>query len=134
MKELIKYLIATVFLISALAKLVDFKNTIDFFFNVSQLDYSIVKILIVTIILFELVIVFFLVKELYTLNTIYVSIILLLFFFILLNAIFLYLEIENCGCFGTKIITNPLISLIKNMMMIVLLIFLKKNTKGVKYA
>jgi len=128
-KNIVRYVIAILFLVSAITKITDFKNTILFFENIFEVDYFLVKTGLIILILLELFIVYgFIVKGVNSANF-YKSVAGLLAVFIMTSLYFEIREINNCGCFGASIESSPLLTIIKNILIIAGLIFLLKKEK-----
>lgn len=128
-KNIVRYLIAVLFLVSAITKITDFKNTILFFENIFEVDYFLVKTGLIILILLELFIVYgFIVKGVNSVNF-YKSVAGLLAVFIMTSLYFEIREINNCGCFGASIESSPLLTIIKNILIIAGLIFLVRKEK-----
>lgn len=128
-KNIVRYFIAILFLVSAITKIIDFRNTILFFENIFGIDYFLVKTGLIILILLELFIVYgFIVKGVNSVNF-YKSVAGLLAVFIMTSLYFEIREINNCGCFGTSIESSPLLTIIKNILIIAGLIFLVRKEK-----
>lgn len=128
-ENIVRYLIAVLFLISAITKIIDFRETILFFENIFGIDYLLVKTGLIILILLELFIVYgFIVKGINSANF-YKPVAGLLAVFIIISIYFEIKEIDNCGCFGASIESSPLLTIIKNILMIAGLIFLARKEK-----
>ena len=134
MKAFIKYLLALVFLISSAMKLIDFRNTINFYSGVLDLSFNLARILIVLLILIELMFSLFILFDFIKYNTVFYLIACALIIFTAASVMFWITGINNCGCFGTIITDKPLVSIIKNIFLFAALIVLRKQTVRVKYA
>ena len=115
-KNIVRYTIALLFLISALTKIVDIQNTVTFFTEVFGMEHNLLLVATTILILIEL----FIVYRLFINDDVWVYrlIILMLGLFILISTYFIYQDISNCGCFGTSIESDPVLTIIKNLTMI----------------
>ncbi len=123
LKKIIEYIIGILFIFSAFTKLYDFSNTIIFFISITGLDFDIIKIGIVALSLLEIAIGISFFINTWNKQIIFYSIISLLSVFIFLNLYFLLKGYSNCGCFGTQIVSSPLVSLFKNIIITVYLLY-----------
>ncbi len=122
-KRLIEIVIGLVFIISAVTKLTDFSNTVQFIISITGITFGNVKAGLVVLSLLEFAIgISFLIKA-WSRYYIFYFITMLLFLFILLNIYLMVQGYSNCGCFGTHINSTPVASLIKNTLMILFMVY-----------
>jgi len=125
--NIVKYTFALLFLFSAFAKLFDFNATVEFFSNISGLEISFVKILLSGLILIELLVAYLVVMDFQKKQIVFLFIFYLLLFFISTNIFFAFMGYNNCGCFGFSIASSPLLSVVKNILLLFALIYLRKS-------
>lgn len=128
-ENIIRLLFVLVFLFSAITKLLDFNNTIYLINGFLGLGYSITKYALLLLIVLEIVIALVFITDYWKKKIILIPTLLLLIGFISLNVFMMLKCFSNCGCFGTVIESNPLISLIKNLFLFVFLISVKNTYK-----
>lgn len=116
----LRYFLTFIFIFSAFLKILDFENTIILFMDTFKISYFVIKSFLVILILVELLIAFILFKEFYTEPSLYYAILIILLSFIGINVIFLFKNVDNCGCFGTVVQSRPWSSLIKSVTMIIM--------------
>ncbi len=129
--NIIKYFVGLFFLVSAVLKLVDFQNSILFFSDIFKLTFGWSKFGLFLIILLELVFASAMMQTKFKIQLVYSAMIVILLLFSGISLIFFGLDIENCGCFGTIIQTDPILTIGKNILLIGLILFLKKHEGGV---
>ena len=134
MKTLVKYLLALVFILSAVMKLIDFRNTINFYSGVLSISFVLSKTLVIVLIAVELMFSVFTLNKLVKINAVFYLIMAVLILLTAISVWFWAKGINNCGCFGTIIVDKPAVSVIKNVLLFVALIVLRKNTVRVNYA
>lgn len=122
LRKIIAIVIGFVFVFSALAKLFDFVNTVNFIMSVTGLTYSLSKFGLLTLTFCEIVIGFAFIFNYWRVPIMLYSTYTLIAFFILVNIVLFLRGYSNCGCFGTLIESSPIISLIKNLLIIIYLI------------
>jgi hypothetical protein len=108
-------------------KLSDFQNTLLFFSTSFSISSTWIRIGLSSLIFFELMIsvVFFQTKTDYC--AIYNLMIIVLVIFLAMSVVFLFLNVKNCGCFGTVFKTNPVVTIAKNILLIGLILLQKKR-------
>ena len=132
--SLFSYIVSFVFIFSAMTKIADFRNTIDFFLSILGIDYIITQYIIILFILFELGLAFMIAIRTFHTQFFLNSTIILLIFFILISIGFIYRGIDNCGCFGTLLPVRPIPTIFKNLVLIAMLMFLKNWERKNCYA
>lgn len=125
-KKIVKYIFALVFLISAFTKLHDYQGTVELFSNILGFQITLTKILLSILILIELFIFYLIINDFLKKRFVVNSIFVLLIFFTLISVFFVFKNYENCGCFGNSLVSTPIQSLIKNLVLIIILSYLKK--------
>lgn len=133
MKNVLKYSLAVVFLFTAFLKLIDFRDTVYFYFNVIGLPIGAIKVLLAVLIMLELIFAWLISFDFILNKAIYYLISFSLLFFTMISIVFMIFGIENCGCFGTIIIDKPVISIIKNVILFTILYILKKKSINKQY-
>jgi len=118
MNKILEIIIGTIFTLSGVAKFFDLQNTVYFIVSFSSLPVSIVKISLAFLIISEFLIGFCFFMNNWKKNLIYNSTLVLLTFFVLTNLYLIIIGYSNCGCYGTKIESSPLVSFIKNLLII----------------
>jgi len=118
MNKIFEIIIGIIFTLSGLAKFFDLQNTVYFIVSFSSLPVSIVKIFLAFLIISEVLIGFCFFMNYWKKKLIYNSTLALLTFFVLTNLYLIIIDYSNCGCYGTKIESSPLVSFIKNLLII----------------
>jgi len=122
-KRIIENIIGLLFIFSAVTKLYDFSNTVYLFISIFGLSFHFIKYGLVILSIIEIAIgVSFFINTWATPKTFF-AIIILLSSFVFLNGYFHFFGFTNCGCFGTQIISSPISSLIKNIIIILFLTY-----------
>ena len=124
MKRTLKYILIFTFLISALLKIIDLTNSALLFSNILDLTYENAKASLLVLILVELFISVALFKNWYYQKAIFFVCLFVFSLFVILNTTFYIQGVENCGCMGTIIISNPLLSLFKSIIVLVMFVFI----------
>ncbi len=126
-KAFAKYLLSGIFVFSAFMKLFDYQNTIVFFDELLQIGILYSKIFLSVLVLLEIIIAYLLLFDYLKSKLVYIFIISLMIVFLSTNILFAINGKENCGCFGTAIISSPFVSIIKNIIVIFSIIYLRHN-------
>lgn len=129
-----KFTISTVFMLSALAKLIDFDNTVVYFQRLSGFDSQTVEISIALLLFFEMLIAFTLPIDCRFQTMIQDATLLLLAFFLGLSLTLTFTGIKNCGCFGTYWVSHPWLTVVKNVVLITIMIISRYDGGANKYA
>lgn len=124
-QNIIKYFLGIVFLFSAISKLIDYSATVELFEGLLAINMIIAKLILSILILVELIFTYFIVGGYIEKMFVFQSILWMLLVFLFINILFAIKGYNNCGCFGSEIISSPLISFVKNMFLLVGLIYLK---------
>jgi len=129
MENILKTALIIIFLGSAMMKLVDFENTALLFSDNLKLPFAMAKLVLSLSIIVELFLSFALLKDWQKQKSVYFFALFVFMFFIILNLTFINDKIENCGCMGAFITNNPVFSIIKSSIMLILFVFvsLKKE-------
>lgn len=123
LKRSIEIIIGSTFLVSAITKLTDFNNTVNFIISITGTNYSTVKTGLVFLSLLEIAIGISFFVKVWTKSYLFYTITGLLLLFILLNIYLMVQGYSNCGCFGTQIVSSPFASLVKNALIILFMIY-----------
>lgn len=127
MEKIIRIICGLVFVFSSVSKLVDLDSFDLYIYSFNQFSFDVVSILSRMLIIFEFTVGTFLLIGVYYKKTHFISIISLILFSIFVGyEIFIGSE-ENCNCFGDVIVLNPVQSLCKNILLIILLFFIRKH-------
>jgi len=130
MRILIKYLLAIVFLFSAVAKAIDYHETVQFFHKMYSIEVTILNLLVIFLIVGELSVALLFFTKLYEGRLVVYSIVLLFILFLVTNILMILNGAESCGCFGTMITLKPVPGLLKNIILIFLYLILLKSRKN----
>ena len=120
-----KIIVACTFIVSAVTKLYDFKDTARYFADLSGVHNYIMHIGLIIIIFIEMIIAIIVLSGQRS-AFFYRSTLALLIFFTIINVIFAATGVSNCACLGAKFIISPLESAVKNVFLILALHFLEK--------
>jgi hypothetical protein len=126
--EVLKYIIAIIYMVSAITKLLDFESTVGMVHNVFNMNETAVKIALYLLIIAEGSIAIALSLEMFP-GTTYYLILILSISFLFVNVLLIVKGADNCGCFGASMKEPPYISLIKNMLILVISYKLLKSKK-----
>lgn len=118
-----------VFLFSAITKLVDFNNTVYFIDSFLGLGFSITKYSLLLLIVFEVMIALLFATDFWKKKIVLNVTLLLMVCFIFINIFMMLKGFSNCGCLGTMIESDPIISLIKNLFLVTGLLVVKYSYK-----
>lgn len=134
MKSVLKYILAFVFISSALMKLIDLRNTINLYAAYFDLSYDFTRILLVVLIITEVTFAVLIVSELLKNKIVFYLITSALIVFTSVSIVLMVKGVDNCGCFGTLLPDKPIISIFKNLILLAVLFFLRKKTLEEHYA
>ncbi len=126
LRNIIRYTLGAIFLISALLKLVDYNSTAELFASILGLDDTLAKISLSMLIIAELIIAYLFIEGYINYKFIFLSVVSLITVFIVVNLFFLFEGYSNCGCFGKTVSSSPLLSIIKNIILLLGLYYLKR--------
>lgn len=126
LRNIIRYTLGAVFLISALLKLLDYNSTAELFVSILGLDATLTKISLGMLIIVELIIAYLFIAGYINYKFIFLSVVSLVTVFIVVNLFFLFKGYSNCGCFGIIVSSSPLLSIIKNIILLLGLYYLKR--------
>lgn len=119
-------LIGVTFLLSAVMKLITIDSFEVYIYSFNVFSFVTTTILSRLLIATEFFIGFCLVFRLFYKKTWWISLLMLAFFSAFLAYVIMFRNDDNCHCFGSLIDMDPKQSLVKNIVMIALLIFVKK--------
>ena len=132
MEKILRILIGILFLISSILKLTDIDDTIIYLRSITSFSAILIKIGLYVLIVLEAV----------TASAIFVYdfsnkilidwVIILLSCFLIVSLIFLVNGNANCACLGVRISSSPIISIIKNILLLFTVIILKHKNRFVK--
>lgn len=116
--KLIEYSIALLYCFSAVVKLIDFNNSKIFIAELITINLATANILLMLLIFIELIIALLLLTGKLKVKIFSTVLILITVGFIIINIFMLAKGYTNCGCFGTVIESSPLITIIKNLLVL----------------
>lgn len=122
---ILKYLLGGLFLFSAIIKLIDYNSTVELFESLLMTNPITTKLFLFLLIIMELIIAYLIIENYIENDFVFKTIVKLISIFLLINIIFAVKGYSNCGCFGSKIISSPIVSLGKNILLLMGLYFLK---------
>ena len=134
MKLWLKFSISAIFLLSAFGKVLDFENTVVYFYEISQLGFETTKSMLALFIFIEMIIAFTLPIKWRGRRIIQGATLLILTFFLGLSLTFVFSGVENCGCFGTNWTSHPWLTVMKNLVLIGMTAALRYDFGAHKYA
>lgn len=126
-RNYIETIIASVFIFSALTKVFDYENTALLIREICFLSVSIINRLLFSLIIIELILAIWLLWVPFLRRYLYPFLIVLLMLFTIFSGYLMVAGFENCACFGTRIVSHPLLTIVKNLVMAAFLIV---NTKS----
>ena len=127
MINLFRYLIITIFLGSAIGKLVRFDDTLIYFVGLTKISFPLLTALLWILISLELLIsILVLMNGLHS-KTIYISTQFLLITFLLINILFFFTGVENCACFGAGIQSHPVLGILKTILLMMMVYYLRER-------
>lgn len=124
---LLKYLFITIFLVSGLSKYLSFEDTLIYFATLTMISLPLLSFLLWILILSELLIPALVWMNGFQSKTVFRLILILLISFLITNIVFLFLGLENCGCFGVRIQSHPVLGIAKTVILIIIWSFLRGN-------
>ncbi|MBD3386443.1 hypothetical protein GF407_16160 [candidate division KSB1 bacterium] len=126
-KNYVETVIASVFIFSALTKIFDYENTALLIREICFLSVSIINRLLFGLIFIELIIAIWLLWVPFLRRYLYAFLFVLLMIFSIFGGYLMVAGFENCACFGTRIVSHPVLTIVKNLVMAAFLIY---NTKS----
>lgn len=129
LNSIIRILAGTVFLLSSFSKIFDLKNTISFFSQLLSISVTAAIMLFFVVTIIELFISFLLFNLKIKLGNSYKYIIIYLVILSIVTGYFYLNGFQNCGCFGTKFILSPNLTVVKNALIIFLILLIYRNEK-----
>lgn len=85
--------------------------------------------MLISFILIEIIIAILITLELFNIQIVFNIIIYLLIIFNFFGLYLIFIGADNCGCFGTVYSVKPVPTIIKNIILIAIVFFLKNNEK-----
>ncbi|MCU7502985.1 MAG: hypothetical protein HF314_07920 [Ignavibacteria bacterium] len=117
--KIFRYILALIYLVSAVLKLIDFEATAVMIKEIVQLDLLYVRTALLILILLEASVATALVLDLMKRFT-RALLFALSGFFIIFNIALILNGFDNCGCYGASIKQSPNLSLIKNILIVLM--------------
>ena len=117
---LIKYLFMAIFLVSGISKYLSFEDTLIYFASLTMISFPLLSFLLWILILSELLIPALVWMNGFQSRTVFLLILILLVSFLITNIVFLFLGLENCGCFGVEIQSHPVLGIAKTVILIMI--------------
>jgi len=124
---MLKYLLMIIFLVSGISKILNFTETLIYFAGITNISYTALTLFLILLIIVELSVSFFVWMDGFQSNTAYIFIQTLLLIFLITNFLFSIQGVENCGCFGAGIQSNPAVGILKTGVMILIVVYLRKG-------
>jgi len=124
---MLKYLFIAIFLVSGLSKYLSFEDTLIYFASLTMISFPLLSFLLWILILSELLIPALVWINGFQSRTVFRLILILLVSFLITNIVFLFLGLENCGCFGVGIQSHPVLGIAKTVILIMIWVFLRGN-------
>jgi len=124
---LLKYLFIAIFLVSGLSKYLSFEDTLIYFASLTMISFPLLSFLLWILILSELLISALVWINGFQSKTVFRLILILLVSFLITNIVFLFLGVENCGCFGVGIQSHPVLGIAKTVILIMIWGFLRRD-------
>lgn len=125
---ILKFVFVMMFLVSAVSKILSFNQTLVYLAGIIMISLPILTILLWILITIELVVSAVVWIEGYQSKMIFGSIQFLLFAFLITNILFFLYGIENCGCFGADTQSYPIVGVLKTMLLMIILSYLRTNS------
>lgn len=120
-----KTVFLVIFLLSAFGKIYHYNDTLVYFAGITKISLPVLSPLLWILILLEVVIPVLIWINGSHSNFIFGSALFLLITFLIMNILFLVYNVESCGCFGTGIVSSPISGIIKTILLIVILSYLR---------
>lgn len=122
---MMKLLFVMIFLVSAISKILDFNNTLIYFSGVLKISLPVMYAGLWFLIMIELLVPVVVWMEKFKKPINFVSLQLLLLTFLIINIHFMVKGLDNCSCFGASIKSYPVFSMLKIIILMIILKFLK---------
>ena len=122
---IMKTVFLAVFLLSAIGKIYHYNDTLVYFALITKISLPVLARLLWILILLEVVIPILIWVNGSHSSFIFKSTFFLLITFLITNILFLVYDVENCGCFGTGIESSPISGIIKTILLILILSYLR---------
>lgn len=122
----LKFIVVTIFLLSGVSKILSFNGTLIYLVGIFRVSPQILTILLWILIVIELVVPVIILMDGYQSIFVFRSIQFLLITFLITNILFLVYGLENCGCFGTRIQSYPINGIVKTVILLIILSYLRK--------
>lgn len=130
---IMKLVFLAIFLVSAIGKIISFNDTLIHMAEITRISLPVLYRFLWLIILLELIIPILVLMNGAQSRIIFGAILFLLVSFLIVNVLFSINGVENCGCFGTGIQSSPPTGILKTILLIVILGFLRKIGKEKNY-
>lgn len=124
---LLKYLFIAIFLVSGISKYLSFEDTLIYFASLTMISFPLLSFLLWILIISELLIPALVWMNGFQSKTVFWLILILLVSFLITNIVFLFLGLENCGCFGIGIQSHPVLGIAKTVILIMIWGFLRRD-------
>jgi len=122
-----KFLFAVIFLGSAIGKIVEFDHSLIHFAGMTRISFPLLTSFLRILILIELIIPLLVWMNGFRSKIIYISIQSLLVIFLILNILFFFIGVENCGCFGVSVQSHPKVGILKIIFLLMIVNYLRKG-------
>ena len=130
---IMKLVFLAIFLVSAIGKIISFDDTLIHMAGITKISLPVLYRFLWLIIILELIIPVLVLMNGAQSRIIFGAILFLLISFLIVNVLFSINGVENCGCFGTGIQSNPKSGILKTIILIVMLVFLQKTGREKNY-
>jgi hypothetical protein len=104
-----------------------FDDTLLYFAGLTKISFPVLTILLWTLIILELLTSFLVWKNGIQVRIIFILVQLFLITFLLTNISFLVLGVDNCACFGAGIQSYPFVSILKTIVLMMIVSFLREG-------
>jgi hypothetical protein len=120
-----KYIFITIFIGSAISKIVGFDDTLIYFVGLTNLPFQLLASLLWILIILEILIPVLVLMNGLRFKTLYLSIQLLLITFLIINILFFFVGAETCACFGANIKSYPSLGILKALFLIMIVYYMQ---------
>ena len=134
MRRLAKIAVSAVLLSSAILKIYDFEQTLSYLDVLFPIAIEYTKIALMLLILCELIIAFALPLNWRGEKSIYRCALGLLCLFLVASMSMGVAGLDNCACFGTRIVVSPWVTGLKNAVLLALLYYSENHAENERYA
>ncbi len=98
------------------------------------MGYAITKLMLALLILLELTVAYLIIADYLQIKIVYFLILGIIIAFLFINIFFAINGANNCGCFGAEIISSPALSIVKNVLLILAVVYLKYSFATLRFS